>query len=52
MAEPSSPAEIDEQSVSRIREQVLQAEKRQLHMRKPHNIIPKIQEIVEEEITE
>lgn len=52
MPESSPPSDIDEETLSRIREQVLKAEKRQLHMRKPHNIIPEIQEIIEEEITE
>jgi hypothetical protein len=52
MRSDSSPDEIDQKKLRRIREQVLKAEKQQLHMRKPHNIIPKIQGIIEEEITE
>lgn len=52
MTENAHPGEIDQESLRRIREQVLAAEKRQLHMRKPHNIIPEIQEIIEEEVTE
>jgi hypothetical protein len=52
MAEETSPDDIDQDALRRIREQVLIAEKRQLHMRKPHNIIPEIQEIIEEEISE
>lgn len=52
MAEESTPDDIDQDQLRKIREQVLKAEKRQLHMRKPHNIIPEIQEIIEEEITE
>lgn len=52
MSEESSPDNIDQDKLRRIREHVLKAEKRQLHMRKPHNIIPEIQDIVEEEITE
>lgn len=43
---------VDAETLARIRERTLQAEKRQLHMRKPHNIIPEIKEIVEEEIPE
>lgn len=52
MSTDSSPDEIDKEKLRRIREQVLKAEKQQLHMRKPHNIIPEIQGIIEEEITE
>jgi len=52
MSDASSSDEIDQDTLRRIREQVLKAERKQLHMRKPHNIIPEIEDIIEEEITE
>lgn len=44
--------EVDSDTLARIRERTLKAEQEQLHMRKPHNIIPEIKTIVEEEIPE
>jgi len=44
--------DIDDGTLARIRERTLEAEKKQLHKRKAHNIIPEIEEIVEEEIPE
>lgn len=52
MTEKGSNGEVDSDTLARIRERTLQAEKKQLHMRKAHNIIPEIKEIVEEEIPE
>jgi hypothetical protein len=44
--------DVDSETLIRIRERTLQAERNQLHMQKPHNIIPEIKEIVEEEMPE
>lgn len=42
--------EIDTATKKRIRQQVLEAEKGQLHLDRPHNIIPEIREIIESEV--
>jgi len=42
----------DSETLARIRERTLREEKKQLHMQKVHNLIPKLKEIVEEEIPE
>lgn len=52
MSDERDVNETDPETLKQIRERVLTAEKRQLHMRKPHNIIPEIEEIIEEEVTE
>ncbi|MFC7216047.1 hypothetical protein ACFQO4_18415 [Saliphagus sp. GCM10025334] len=52
MSEPDAAEEVSSETLARIRERTLRAEKKQLHMRKTHNIIPEIKEIVEEEIPE
>jgi hypothetical protein len=52
MNEDTDGTELNQETLRRIREQVLTAEKKQLHMKRPHNIIPEIQEIIEEEVTE
>lgn len=44
--------EIDDETRKRIREQVLQKEKSQLHLDKVHNLIPQLVEIVENEVDE
>lgn len=43
---------IDPETRKRIRERVLEAEKAQLHLDRPHNIIPEIIEIIESEVDE
>jgi hypothetical protein len=43
---------IDDETLKRIRERTLEAERKQLHKRRPHNIIPEIEEIVREEVPE
>lgn len=48
--EVDAEVEIDEETVSRIRERVLEAESEQLHLKRPHNIIPEIKQIIEEEV--
>lgn len=52
MSDEGSIEDVDTETLARIRERTLRAERAQLHMRKPHNIIPEIQEIIEEEIPE
>lgn len=42
--------DIDEDTIMRIRERVLEAEKEQLHLKRAHGIIPEIKRIVEEEV--
>ena len=46
----SSSKDVDEETLEAIQERVLKAEKKQLHMKKPHNIIPEIRKIIEEEV--
>ena len=43
-------SEIDSETIERIQERVLSEEKSQLHMKKPHNIIPEIRKIIEQEV--
>lgn len=52
MSQQNEHEDLDSETLARIRERTLRAEKKQLHMRKPHNIIPEIKEIIEEEIPE
>lgn len=49
MSEISSN-DINEETLKAIQDRVLVAEKNQLHMKKPHNIIPEIKEIIEQEV--
>jgi hypothetical protein len=42
---------VDEETIVRIRERVLAAENEQRHLEKPHNILPEIRSIIEEEIS-
>ena len=48
----TNDTEIGRETQTRIREKVLKAEKDQLHLERPHNIIPEIMEIIESEVTE
>jgi hypothetical protein len=43
---------IDPATLARIRERTLEAERKQQHKRKPHNIIPEIEAIIREEVDE
>jgi DNA replication initiation complex subunit (GINS family) len=52
MDDQGSTRDIEDETLRRIRERTLQAESEQLHMRRPHKIIPEIRDIVEEEIPE
>ncbi|MBV0926230.1 hypothetical protein KTS45_18645 [Halomicroarcula limicola] len=52
MTDSEDTEDVSTETLARIRERTLRAEKKQLHMRKPHNIIPELKEIVEEEIPE
>lgn len=52
MDDQGSTLDIGDETLRRIRERTLQAESEQLHMRRPHKIIPEIRDIVEEEIPE
>jgi len=52
MTEEIDVEKIDSETLARIRERTLREEKKQLHMQKVHNLIPKLKEIVEEEIPE
>lgn len=47
--ESSGGNTIDPATLARIRERTLEAERKQLHKRKPHNIIPEIESIIREE---
>ena len=51
-SDSTSEADFDDATLARIRERTLRAEKKQLHKRKPHNIIPEIEEIIKEEVQE
>lgn len=52
MTEHGDVEDVDSETLVRIRERTLREEKNQLHMQKVHNLIPKLKEIVEEEIPE
>lgn len=52
MSQQNDHEDLGSETLARIRERTLRAENKQLHMRKPHNIIPEIKEIIEEEIPE
>ena len=42
--------DVGSDALDHIQERVLSAEEEQLHLRKPHNIIPEIRAIIEEEV--
>lgn len=42
--------DIDKETKLRIRQRVLEAEEEQLHLDRPHNIIPEIRNIIESEV--
>ncbi|WP_161596582.1 hypothetical protein [Salinigranum halophilum] len=42
--------EIDEETIKRIQNRILDAEAKQLHLQRPHNIIPEVKKIIEEEV--
>lgn len=44
--------DFDRETLTRIREGTLKEEKKQLHKQKTHNIIPKIEKIIREEVNE
>ena len=48
--QPSDDMEVDEHSIQRIKERVLDAERDQRHLEKPHKILPQIRDIVREEV--
>jgi hypothetical protein len=50
MAEETSEVSISEDTLTLIQNNVLEAEEEQLSYRKPHNIIPEIEQIIEDEI--
>jgi hypothetical protein len=52
MSQQDELEEVNSETLARIRERTLRAEKKQLHMQRPHNIIPEIEDIIEEEIPE
>lgn len=45
-------SDVDAETIRRIRERTLEAEQKQLHRKKAHNILPELQSIVEEEVSE
>lgn len=49
-SQPSDDIEIDDHTIQRIKERVLDAEKEQRHLEKPHKILPQIRDIVREEV--
>lgn len=51
MTEDELP-EIESGTRKRIREDILKAEETQLHLERPHNIIPEIVNIIEAEVDE
>lgn len=50
MTEEVDDLDIDEDTLQRIQNGVLEAEEAQLSYRKPHDIIPELESIIEEEI--
>ncbi|WP_336330824.1 hypothetical protein [Haloarcula sp. CGMCC 1.2071] len=42
--------EVDDHTIQRIKERVLDAEREQRHLEKPHKILPQIRDIVREEV--
>jgi hypothetical protein len=49
-SQPSDDIEVDDETVQRIKDRVLDAEKDQRHLEKAHNILPQIRDIVREEV--
>lgn len=47
-----SEVDLDDDTLRRVRERVLEAEKERLHMKLPRNILNDIQQIIEEEVNE
>lgn len=47
-----SEVDLDDETLRRVRERVLEAEKERLHMKLPRNILNDIQQIIEEEVEE
>lgn len=52
MTELHDTPEIDEESLDRIRERLLQTEERHLHQQEARKIVPELKEVIEEEIKE
>lgn len=50
ISQPSDDIEVDNSTIQRIKEQVLDAEREQRHLEKPHKILPQIRDIVREEV--
>lgn len=50
MGDISDSPEISEECLTRIRERTLKIEKEQLHQKEARNIVPKIKEMIEEEV--
>ncbi len=48
--QPTDEVEVDDETIQRIKDRVLDAEKEQQHLEKPHNILPQIRRIVREEV--
>lgn len=48
----TSEADIDEETLKRVRERVLQEEDSQLHFERPPTIVQDIKGIIEEEVTD
>jgi len=51
-SQPSSDVEINDHTIQRIKERVLDAEREQRHLEKPHKILPQIRDIVREEVNQ
>lgn len=49
-SQPSDDIEVDDHTIQQIKKRVLDAEKEQSHLEKPHNILPQIRDIVREEV--
>lgn len=52
MREGIESSEISEECLTRIRERTLKIEKKHLHQKEARNIVPKIKEMIEEEIAD
>jgi hypothetical protein len=52
MTDGAGSPDIDKESLNNIREKTLQIEKEHLHQNEARNIVPKIKEMIEEEIDE
>lgn len=49
-SQPRGDLEVDDNTIQRIKERVLDAEREQRHLEKPHKILPQIRNIVREEV--